>query len=157
MAVLLLTVAILQTSAMPSLLPWGIRPDLMLLVVVSWSLLRGTREGLVWALGGGLLLDLFSGGPLGAATISLALSNLVISLGGLNIVRSFLWLPLAASTLATAIYDTAYLVILQLSGRPVQWVPNLLQVVVPSMIWNALGMYPIYGCMRWVQQRTSEG
>jgi len=130
-------------------------PDLMLLVVVSWSLLRGTREGLQWALGGGLLLDLLSGGPLGATVLALALSSVITGMGELNVFRDSLWLPLAASLLATAIYDLAYWVILQLSGHSGPGIPILLQVLVPSMILNALVMYPTYWAMRWVGERAS--
>jgi len=127
----------------------------MLLVVVSWSLIRGAKEGFAWALGGGLLLDLLSGGPFGALTISLILSSLAASLGELNIFRGSLWLPTAASVLATAVYDLAYLLILEVTGHPMHWGPSLLQVVVPCMTLNALVMYPTYWAMRWLHQRAS--
>ncbi len=127
----------------------------MLLVVVSWSLLCGAREGITWAFGGGLILDLLSGGPFGAAAIALAVSSLLASLGELNIFRGSPWLPLAASILATAIYNATYLVILQVFGRPLQWAPSLLQVVMPCMALNALVMYPTYWAMRWLHRHTS--
>lgn len=153
-SLLLLTIAMLQTSALPRFSPWGIVPDLMLLVVVSWSLLRGARAGIPWALGGGLMLDLLSGGPFGAATISLVLSSVVMGLEEFNLFRDSLWLPLFASSLATAIYGGLYLVILRISGHPVQWRPSLLQVVIPCMVLNALVMYPTFWAMRWLHRRT---
>jgi len=145
----------LQTTAMPLLSLWGIVPDLMLLVVVSWILLRGAKEGVAWAVGGGLILDLLSGGPIGAATISLALASLVASLGELNVPRNSSWLPLMTGILATAVYNVAYLGILQISGRSMPWVPSLLHVVAPCMAVNALAMYPVYWAMRWLHLRTS--
>lgn len=140
---------------MPSLSLSGVMPDLMLLVVVSWSLLRGTREGLLWALAGGLLLDLLSGGPFGVAVVSLALSSVIIGMGELNVVRDTLWLPLVASVLATAVYELAYWAILQISGHALLWIPSLLQVLGPGIILNALVMYPTYWAMRWLSRRTS--
>ena len=151
---MLLIVAVLQTSVMPSIALSGVIPDLMLLVVVSWSLLRGSRASLLWALGGGLLLDLLSGGPFGAATLSLTLSSLVTGLGEFNVFRDSLWLPLVASILATVAYDLAYVVILQVSGRSLPLVASLPQVIIPGMILNALVMYPTYGAMRWLHQRV---
>jgi rod shape-determining protein MreD len=139
---------------MPSLTWSGVMPDLMLLVVVSWSLLRGSREGLLWALGGGLLLDLMSGGPFGVAVVSLVLSSVIIGMGEFNVVRGSLWLPLVASVLATAIYDVAYWAILQVTGRSFYTVHGLLQVMGPSMMLNAVAMYPTYWATRWVSQRT---
>ena len=139
---------------MPSLAISGVMPDLMLLVVVSWSLLRGSREGLLWALGGGLLLDLLSGGPFGVATIALALSSVIVGLGEFNVFRESAWLPLAAGLLATAVYSLTYWVILQLTGRSLHTVYTLLAVLVPAMILNAMAMYPTYWATRWLNRRT---
>ena len=143
----------LQTSALPSFSAGGIVPDLMLLVVVSWSVLRGFRAGLPLALGGGLLLDLLSGGPFGAATISLALSSLVTGLEQLNLFRDSLWLPLVASILATVLYNTGYLVMLMMCGRTVQWLPTVQQVILPEMALNVAVMYPVFWGMRWLHRR----
>jgi rod shape-determining protein MreD len=150
----LFSAAILQTTVMPRFALWGVRPDLMLLVVVSWSLLRGTKEGLQWALGGGLLLDLLSGGPFGAATLSLALSSVVASLGEVTVSRGTAWLPVAASLMATALYDLTYMLVLQLAGRPVLWGLGLARVIVPSMALNGLATYPTYWTLRWLNRRV---
>lgn len=140
---------------MPSLSVSGVMPELMLLVVVSWSLLRGTREGLLWALGGGLWLDLMSGGPFGAAVFSLAVSSVIVGMGEFNFVRDSLWLPLLASALATAVYEGVYWAILQLTGRSLHTVYTLLRVLVPAMAVNVLAMYPVYWVTRWVSQRVA--
>ena len=145
----------LQTTGMPLLSLWGVMPDLMLLVVVSWILLRGASEGIIWSLGGGLMLDLLSGGPIGAATIALALASFVASLSELNVPRTSLLLPVTACILATAAYNAGYLVVLQISGRAIPWGPSLLQVVLLCMVVNGLAMYPTYWAMRWLHLRTS--
>ncbi|MGC8788100.1 MAG: rod shape-determining protein MreD [Anaerolineae bacterium] len=152
---LLLTIALLQTSVMPNFMLFGVVPDLMLLVIVSWTLLRGIQEGIVWALAGGFMLDLLSGGPFGAITISLSLSTLVAGSGSPTIFHGASWLPALAGAVATGLYNLLYLIILQLSGRPMPWGPSLLQVAVPCMIVNALVMYPIYWAMRWLHHRVS--
>ena len=50
---------------------WGARPDLMLLVVLVWAVVRSMDEGMVWGFVGGLIIDLFSGGPLGTTALAL--------------------------------------------------------------------------------------
>jgi len=131
-------------------------PDLMLSVVVSRSLLHGSRGSIAWALAGGLLLDLLSGGPFGAITVSLALAAVVTGSEGWNAVRGALWLPGVASVLATAVYDATYLLVLQITGRAVPWVASLLPVIIPSMILNALWVYPTLWAMRWLDQRAGQ-
>ena len=146
--------AMLQASALPSFMPGGIAPDLMLLLVVSWSLLRGARASIPLALAGGLLLDLLSGGPFGAATIALLVAGVIIGLEELNLFRDSFWLPPLAGGLATVIYDGAFLVVLLLSGRPLQPVQTLLQVVLSAVLLNAVLMYPVFWAMRAVHRRT---
>ena len=53
---LLVTVAILQSTIVSHFRIWGVFVDLPLLVVVSWGLLRGSREGLVWGFVAGLII-----------------------------------------------------------------------------------------------------
>lgn len=150
---LLLIVATLQTSALPSFSLAGIVPNLMLLVVVSWSVLRGFRAALLLALGGGLLLDLLSGGPFGAATASLVLSSVVMGLEQLNLFRDSLWLPLLGGVLATVLYNGAYLIMLTVFGRTVQWLPTVQRVILPEMALNVVVMYPVFWGMRWLHRR----
>ncbi len=142
---------------MPRLSLWGVTPDLMLLVVVSWSLLRGNSQGFPLALASGLILDLLSGGPFGAATLSLTLASMIASWSQHGIARDSIWLPLAAASLATVLYDGIYLVILRACGRPITWGLGFLQVIVPSIAWNALAMYPAYGLLRRLHLRTVFG
>jgi len=143
----------LQTSALPSFSAGGIVPDVMLLVVISWSLLRGARAALPLALGGGLLLDLLSGGPFGAATVSLVLTSLVMGLEQLNLFRDSVWLPLLAGILATMLYNGGYLIMLAVFGRAVRWLPTVQQVILPEMALNVAVMYPVFWGMRWLHRR----
>jgi rod shape-determining protein MreD len=154
---MLAVIALVQTSAMPLFSLWGLTPDLMLLAVVSWSLLRGMDQGLPLALAGGMLLDLLSGGPFGLATLSLTVAAAVTSFGQSGIARESVWLPLVAGSLATAVYDGVYLVILRLLGRPLSWTLGLVHVILPSMVWNVLMMYPAYWLLRRLHLRTAPG
>jgi rod shape-determining protein MreD len=134
---------------------WGLTPDLVLLVVISWGLLRSLDEVIPLALAGGLLLDLLSGGPFGAATVSLTVASAVTSLSQLPLSRESIWLPPVAACLATALYDGLYWVILRLSGRAIPGSLALLQVVLPSLLWNGLWIYPAYWLLRRLQPRTA--
>jgi rod shape-determining protein MreD len=146
----LILIATLQTSAMPWLRVAGVVPDVMLLVVISASLLLGSRSGFIWALAGGMLLDLLSGGPTAAASISLAVAALAIGLLRSNLPQDMSWMPLASSALGTAVYQVSYWVILQLAGHPSPWLPSLLQVILPGIMANSLLAYPTFWTMRRV-------
>jgi rod shape-determining protein MreD len=152
---LLIATGLTQTSVMPQLSLWGLTPDLLLLVVVSWGLLRGLEEVVPLALAGGLLLDLLSGGPFGVATVSLTVATTVTSLSQLRIPRESAWLPLFGAGLGTVLYDGLYWTILRLTGRDIPWSLALLQVVLPSLAWNCLLMYVVYGWLRRLHRRAA--
>ena len=68
---LLTAVALVQTVLLSQINLWDARPDLMLLIVLVWSVVRSVDEGMVWGFIGGLIVDLLSGGPLGATALAL--------------------------------------------------------------------------------------
>jgi rod shape-determining protein MreD len=144
----------LQTTTLHWFSIGSVVPDLMLLLVVCWGLLRSLQDGLTWALLGGIILDLLSGGPFGATAICLAVACAVTRAGTMSISRDSPWLLASAGLLATAVYDAAYLALLRLTGHPIPWSEGLLQVLIPCMVLNALAMYPVWWVMRWVHRRT---
>lgn len=151
---LLLIIAVLQTTAMPLLTIWGVMPELMLLVVVSWNVLAGMENGVLWALAGGMLLDALSGGPFGVVTISLVVATLVVGTVELHLQRDSVWLPLVTGVFATALYQVAYLVTLRAFNYPVPWVPNLVHVLLPSLVVNAVAEYPVFGALQRLHRRV---
>lgn len=134
----LVVVALVQATIVPHLTIWGVYPDLPLLVVVSWSLLRGAREGMVWGFIAGVAVDLFSGAPFGAATLGLLAVSFLSGLGQATVYRAHVVLPLLVMFLATIVYDLVFLLVVRISGEPVDWLASLLRVILPSAVLNAV-------------------
>lgn len=144
-AVLLLTsAALLQSSLLPHLSWGGLKPDLVVMLVISWGLLRGVKEGLLWAFIGGLALDLLSTTPLGLSALILTLLILLTSPGQKSIYRTNILFPLASIFLATLGYNLALLLAWQLLGRPALWGETFLKVLLPTGFLNLLVMLPLY-------------
>lgn len=151
---LLASVALLQVTLVPHLSIGGVKPDLMLMAVVSWSLLRGAGEGIAWGAIGGLVLDLLSGGPFGIFTLSLILVGFLTSVGEINIFRANVLLPGATIIFATLIYHLALLLLLQILGWPITWGIHLLRLLLPAILWNTLLMPLVYIFLRWLHRAT---
>lgn len=150
---LLLLATIAQTALVPYLSIWGIFADVPLLLVVSWSLLEGRREGLVWGFIAGAAIDILSGAPFGAATLSLALVGFVTGLGEATVVRAHIALPLLATFLATLVYDLLFLAIVRILGQPVAWLDSLFRTVLPSAVLNAALTPLVFLPLRLVHRR----
>jgi rod shape-determining protein MreD len=157
---LLLAAAILQTSVMPHLAIWGVFPDLPLLIVVNWSLVRGAREGIVWGFVAGIALDLLSGAPFGAATLSLMVVGLLSGLAPTSVAHAQLVLPPVTVFLATLAYDLIFLSVVQVAGHSVDWGGTLLRIALPSALLNAVLTPPFFWIARtldrWIARREME-
>jgi len=70
-----LLAALVETSVAPELAIGGAQVDLVLALAIAATMVMGLEDGLVWALLGGLMLDmLVPGRPIGATTLVLLLS-----------------------------------------------------------------------------------
>ena len=150
---LLVVVAILQSTVVSHFQIWGVFADLPLLVVASWGLLRGPREGLIWGFIAGLTVDLFSGAPFGAATFGLMAAGFLSGLGQSTVFRSQFFLPLLAVLLATIVYDILFLLVVWISGYPVSWLDSLFHLILPSAVLNAVLTPVVFVIMRWLNTR----
>jgi rod shape-determining protein MreD len=150
---LLVTVAILQSTIVSHFTIWGVFADLPLLVVVSWGLLRGPREGVIWGFIAGLTVDLFSGAPFGAATFGLMAIGFLSGLGKSTVFRSQIFLPLITVLLATIVYDILFLLVVWISGYPVSWLDSLFHLILPSAVLNAALTPVVFIIMRWLNTR----
>lgn len=150
---LLVVIGLLQTTVVPHLVIWGVFPNLPLLVVASWSLTRGVREGMIWGFVAGLAVDLFSGAPFGAATLSLMAAAALSGVGEATVFRGHFVLPLVVIFLVTVVYELLFLLIVQISGQTVAWMESLLRIVAPAALLNTLLTPFVLGPMRFLHQR----
>jgi rod shape-determining protein MreD len=121
MPILLVIASLLQSTAANRLEVRGVKPDLVLLLVIIGALIYGSRAALVWAFAGGLVLDLFSGGPLGSSSLALMAAALVVGIGHNTLSRYNLLVPLAAGAVGTWVYGASYLGILSFLEALTRW------------------------------------
>jgi rod shape-determining protein MreD len=147
---LLALAAVLQATVLPQFRLFGGTVDLVLLLSLSWTLAGEWRGGPIWALMGGLCLDLLSGGPFGANALALVLVAYAASLSEGRLWGSHVLLPLASALLGTGVYHVLYLLTLAVTGHTVSWVPSLTQVTLPTVLLNTACMLPVYQLVRWL-------
>ena len=147
---LLALAAVLQATLLPQVRLFGGTVDLVLLLTLNWTLVGEWRGGSIWALMGGLCLDLLSGGPFGANALGLVLVAYGASLSEGRFWSSHVLLPLASVLFGSVVYHLAYLLVLAVTGHAVSWGPSLSQVVLPTVLLDTLLMLPVYQFVRWL-------
>jgi rod shape-determining protein MreD len=151
LAGLLLGIALLQTALAPTL--WRFRVDWVLLVILSWTLLRGLLPGLRWALYGGLALDLMGAMPVGSHLLALLLSVCVVALITEPLDRTQPLLVLAVMLGATLLYGVTLTLILHIIGQTIPWGQYPLVVIVPTAIIDTIIAIPVFSLLRRFEQR----
>lgn len=153
-ALILVGGALLQSSLAPHLSVIGVKPGIVLTLVVSWSVIRGASEGVTWGFIGGLALDLLSGTPVGLSALTLMMVGFLINLGGISLFKSSLVFPLFAVFVASVLSDAVQLVLLQGFGWNLPWWEAMASVAVPAAILNAVLMPIVYLPLQWLNRRT---
>lgn len=153
---LLTGVALIQSTLLSRVSIMGARPNLMLLVVLIWAVVRGIDEGLTWAFFGGLLLDLLSGGPLASLALALLAAAYLAgqSLGeevGSQAIR-----VVFLTVLGGTAYHVALMLLLDWSGHVVDWPYSLFRVAGPSILLNAAIAPVLLGPLSWLDRITRE-
>lgn len=146
---------IIQSSLISPMRLGGASPDLVLLFVVAYVLVRGEGEGAFVALAGGLALDFTSGGPFGLSTVLLILVAWVAGLGETNIFRTARFLPFLAAVAAVVTYYTSYGLALRLLGHPLGGWAFIWRLVLLKILVNLLLMPIVFGLMRWLGKRPA--
>lgn len=156
-AALLLLIAMVQATFMPATGLLGIVPDIALVFILIWSATHGVYEGLFWAFGLGLWLDLLTLEPLGMHAIALLVVAVVGGATRGKLFRSGAILPVVAVVVATLASSLVQLLLRSFAGE-VGDVAGALRLAVMAALLNALLVPLAYGCLfvfdRWIPHRA---
>jgi rod shape-determining protein MreD len=120
------------------------RPDLVLVVVLAWSMLRGAGEGAFVGFLGGVLLDSVTYTPFGINAALFGLLGYFTGLPEVNAYRGNLPYFLFTTCVATFAYHTLYFLILQALGNSMPPLIETYATAVPASLLNALLVAPVF-------------
>ena len=118
---LLLLAALLQSTTVVKLAVRGVKPDVVLLLVLVGTLLYGSKPGIGWAFVGGLALDSFSGGPLGSSSLALMMAATLAGVGHRRLSRFNPLVPLGICALGTLLYGILYVLLINAQTEVAIW------------------------------------
>lgn len=149
--------ASLQASFVPQIRILGGEPDLVFLIVLAWSVNASLSEGIVWAFIGGLMQNLLSAAPLGTSSMSMILIIFVIDMIRRQVYRVGLPLLVLLVIFGSLFHQVALMLILSVVGFEIPWLDSLSYVVVPTIAYNLVLIWPVYWFIRRVQVRLARG
>lgn len=154
----LMLVTLVQATFMPATAFLNIVPDFALVLLLIWSASRGIEEGMLWAFGLGLWLDVLTLDPLGTHVLPLLAVAIIGGLTRGRLFRSGLVLPAIAVIGATLSYRVIEMLMKMFSGRGVE-VSGELRLALLAALLNVLLVPLVYGFVlvmdRWIPKRVS--
>ncbi len=135
---MLVLLALLQATLMPSLAITHIQPDLVLAAIVAWALLRGPAEGALAGLVAGITMDLLSGAPFGMHAFVMVLVAVTAGFSVALVPNEHAMLLPSVAVFCTIMQQGAYVLLLRSAGWPIDWSQIVLPVVVPLSLLNLL-------------------
>lgn len=141
--------AIVQASSIEQFHVFGVSPNLMLVMLVSWLVVRGLDDVLPMVPVCAITLGL-----VGLQTPGLVLLALLLAVASVGLVRELHvlhseWLLAPVLVVgATVIYETVLLAGLMATGGPLEPIEGTRHIVAPAALVNLLIMPPVYLIMR---------
>jgi rod shape-determining protein MreD len=151
-AAILIFAAMSQATVLPSMHVLQVLPDTTLVLLLVWSALRGVPEGMCYAFGLGLFIDILALDPMG--TNALALLGVAL-IGGLSRRRFFhsnLVFPLLLSVVATMAHALVLLLLRSSDGAGLPFATVFRFVFLQSLL-NAMLVPPLYLVAGWMERR----
>lgn len=143
LGLLLLVSAVIQGAGGGSGFFFHFRPDLVLIVVVCWSLKKGPAGGWWAGITGGFLIDLFTAGMLGLHTLSLASAGWLAAQASRSLYRGHLNTRVLMVALASLAAGLIYYLLLHLFGSPPSWSAAWRQILWPRL-WQTTLVSPLW-------------
>ncbi|MCY3798626.1 MAG: rod shape-determining protein MreD [Chloroflexi bacterium] len=133
------------------------QPGLVMLLVICWSVRSSLGDAFVWALVGGIMLDLLSILPIGTSSAALVLVVFVVN-GVARQLSRLRFLFLLAITAFATVFITAFTVLaLFLLGHTYDIASLIGLLLLPTMIYNLIAVLPVYAFVRLLQRRLEGG
>ena len=142
-AALVLLALFAQIAVLPSINTFRVLPNLPLVLLLVWSSIRGIREGLFWAFGIGLLLDILALDPLGSNGLAFLAVVLLGGLGARRFFSSRLIFPVVLAVIATVFHGLVILIVRNAEGGATP-LSSIIRPVLSQAILNAILVPPCY-------------
>ena len=127
--------------------------SLVMLLVLAWSIRSDIVSGFVWALVGGILLDLYSAIPIGTSSAALMIIVYAANGAAQQLYRMRIVTLLAMTLLATLFFQVYTYCALLLLGLSYDILMVIRLVFIPTIIYNLVGALPTYAIVRLIQRR----
>lgn len=149
---ILLLALLIQSTLLVQYQPFGIIPDLLLIIVISGALLRGSLFGIQLGLAAGILQDLLIGDFGTNLVIKILIGYLVGTIEG-KVFKEQMMVPLVVAFFMTFFHEFLFLLLSEQLLFTVSPLWALKTKIYPLALMNTFLMVPIYPVLVWLERK----
>jgi rod shape-determining protein MreD len=149
---LMLILAVAEATVLPMFRVGGLQPNLLLVCLVAWLVLRGASEAFVLIPVAGVCSGFVDGAPLGTALLALAPIAVLGDVRGSQLREGGLLVTIVFTVLMTLTYHLTYFLVFLLRGESGNLLTAVIDVVVPTAFLNVLILMPVYALISLASQ-----
>lgn len=150
---LVILAALMEASVLPLFRIEGVQPNLTLVLLVTWLIIRGQEEAYVLIPIGGVFIGLVDGALMGTALLAMAPIAVLQEVRGAQLNERGFPMALAFTLIMSLVYNFTYLLIFTLQGEAGSWADATLSVVLPVTLINLAVLLPIYAAFAFLNPR----
>jgi rod shape-determining protein MreD len=134
----------------------GIKPNIILIAIISVACLRGEKEGAIYGFAAGLLQDCYFSTYIGSFVFLYSFIGYFCGFLLKNFYRENFILPMAAVVVATFVYNFIFYVLNVLLRGYTDVLYFIVRIILPEMIYNALASLIVYNLYLFINNRLEE-
>lgn len=154
--ILLMITQILESTLFQVIRIGNIAPNFMIMLIVSFALLRGSKEGAFIGAAAGLIYDCTFGIVLGPTAVTYALIGYVCGKFNKNFYRENFIIPILCTMGSSLFCGFSHIGALMLRGK-VQFAFYIQSIIIPEMIYTIALSLIIYQLAYLVNEKIEKG
>lgn len=135
---LIILAIIMQATLFRYIAILDVKPDIVIILVISFALLNGINEGIILSLFGGLLEDIMFNNAIGIVTLSLLLVGYLSGLLGKNVFKENTFVNFVFVFLGTIVYNLIMIFSMVLMKYDLNVIGILINKSIIQAVYNSI-------------------
>jgi rod shape-determining protein MreD len=155
LALVILTLVVLQTTVFTHLRVFDAVPDLCLVGTIAMAYEEGPIPGALFGFASGLAIDLFLSTPVGLSALAFALTGYGVGLFQSGLIRESRGITLVLGGVGSLIGNTIFLIVGGLAGHEELFALHNIQVLIVASFYDALLAVAVFPFVHWAAKADS--
>ncbi|MDI6604568.1 MAG: rod shape-determining protein MreD [Thermoanaerobacteraceae bacterium] len=135
---LIILAIILEATFSKFITIFGVKPDIVLILIICFALLNGSTEGIILSLFGGLLQDILYNNAIGVETLALLIVCYIAGVLSTNVFRDNTFVAFVFVLIGTLLYNLIIIFSMILMKYDINFIKGFLDIVLIQAIYNSI-------------------